>query len=53
MRADGAPYAEAVIRAREIAAGAPTDENEVDALNLVPEKYRGLDRFEARKHHLA
>jgi valyl-tRNA synthetase len=49
MRADGAPYAEAVLRAREIAAGAPTSEAEVDALNLVPEKYRGLDRFEARK----
>ena len=49
MRADGAPYADAVKRAREIAAGSPTDENEVDALNLVPEKYRGLDRFEARK----
>ncbi|MDZ4392967.1 valine--tRNA ligase [Cypionkella sp.] len=53
MRADGAPYAEAVQRAREIAAGSPTDENEVDALNLVPEKYRGLDRFEARKQVVA
>ena len=49
MRADGASYAVAVARAREIAAGSPTDETEVDALNLVPEKYRGLDRFEARK----
>jgi valyl-tRNA synthetase len=49
MRADGAPYEQAVARAREIAAGSPTDENEVDALNLVPEKYRGMDRFEARK----
>ena len=49
MRADGLPYADAVARAREIAAGSPTDEAEVDALNLVPEKYRGLDRFEARK----
>ncbi|SEM93694.1 valyl-tRNA synthetase [Gemmobacter aquatilis] len=53
MRADGAPYAEAVARAREIAAGSPTDEIEVDALNLVPEKYRGLDRFEARKQVIA
>jgi valyl-tRNA synthetase len=53
MRADGAPYADAVQRAREIAAGSPTDENEVDALNLVPEKYRGLDRFEARKQVIA
>ena len=49
MRADGAPYAEAVLRAREIAAGSATSEAEVDVLNLVPEKYRGLDRFEARK----
>jgi valyl-tRNA synthetase len=49
MRSDGAPYDVAVARAREIAAGSPTDENEVDSLNLVPEKYRGLDRFEARK----
>ena len=49
MRADGAPYAVAVARAREIAAGSPATETEVDTLNLVPEKYRGLDRFEARK----
>ncbi|MDT8856357.1 valine--tRNA ligase [Paracoccaceae bacterium Fryx2] len=49
MRSDGAPYAEAVLRAREIAEGAPTDEAEVDSLNLVPEKYRGLDRLAARQ----
>ena len=48
MRADGAPYADAVLRARDIAAGSPTSEAEVDTLNLVPEKYRGLDRLEAR-----
>ncbi len=53
MRADGAPYAEAVARAREIAAGSPTTETEVDSLNLVPEKYRGLDRFDARKAVIA
>ncbi|NUB43740.1 valine--tRNA ligase [Fertoebacter nigrum] len=53
MRADGAPYAQAVERARAIAAGSPADENEVDSLNLVPEKYRGLDRFEARKQVVA
>ena len=53
MRADGAPYADAVIRAREIAAGAATDETEVDSLNLVPTKYRGLDRLEARKQVVA
>ena len=49
MRDDGAAYEVAVARAREIAAGSPTNENEVDSLNLVPAKYRGLDRFEARK----
>jgi valyl-tRNA synthetase len=49
MRADGAPYAEAATRAREIARGAEATEAEIDTLNLVPEAYRGLDRFEARK----
>ncbi|MDX1781274.1 MAG: class I tRNA ligase family protein, partial [Thalassovita sp.] len=49
MRADGLPYEDAVKRAREIAEGSETTEIEVDALNLVPEKYRGMDRFEARK----
>ncbi len=53
MRADGAPYADAVKRARDIAAGSPTDENEVDTLNLVPEKYRGLDRIAARTQIIA
>jgi len=53
MRTDGAPYAEAVIRARDIAAGYPTTEAEVDSLNLVPEKYRGLDRTEARAQVVA
>ncbi len=53
MRSDGAPYAVAVARAREIAAGSPTDEIEVDSLNLVPEKYRGLNRFEARNAVIA
>ncbi|MGL6211390.1 MAG: class I tRNA ligase family protein, partial [Paracoccaceae bacterium] len=53
MRADGAPYDQAVLRAREIAAGSATTEGEVDSLNLVPEKYRGLDRFEARKQVVA
>jgi valyl-tRNA synthetase len=53
MRADGTPYAEAVARAREIAAGSPTNGAEVDTLNLVPEAYRGLDRFDARKAVIA
>ncbi|MDB5657652.1 MAG: valine--tRNA ligase [Cypionkella sp.] len=29
------------------------DEETVDSMNLVPEKYRGLDRFEARKQVVA
>ncbi len=49
MRADGASYAEAVARAREIAAGAEASEAEIDTLNLVPEKYRGMARDTARK----
>ena len=65
MRDDGAPYAEAAARAQEIArawlvrhghapAGfteqpEPLDAAEVDTLNLVPDAYRGLDRFAARK----
>jgi valyl-tRNA synthetase len=53
MRADGADYATAVTRARDIAAGSPTTESEVDSLNLVPTKYRGLDRLEARKQVVA
>ncbi len=48
MRADGAPYDEAAARAQEIAHGDEASIMEVDALNLVPEKYRGMDRFEAR-----
>ncbi len=48
MRSDGAPYEAAVARAREIAGGAQASEAEVDSLNLVPEKYRGMDRFAAR-----
>jgi valyl-tRNA synthetase len=49
MRSDGLPYAEAAARAREIAEGAAATESEIDALNLIPEAYRGLDRFAARK----
>ena len=48
MRADGPPYAEAAARAVEIARGATATPAEIDALNLVPEEYRGLDRYEAR-----
>jgi valyl-tRNA synthetase len=49
MRADGASYAEAAAMAQGIVEGATLTEAEVDAINLVPDEYRGLDRFEARK----
>ena len=65
MRSDGAPYAEAaqiagrMSRAWLVAKGyVPAgfveqpfvlSESEVDALNLVPDDLRGLDRYEARK----
>jgi valyl-tRNA synthetase len=53
MRADGPAYAEAAARAVEIAKGAQATPAEIDALNLVPEAYRGLDRYEARKRVVA
>ncbi|MCG7574242.1 valine--tRNA ligase [Phaeobacter sp. CNT1-3] len=49
MRADGAPYGEEAGKAQAHAKGAEFTENEVDAINLVPDHLRGLDRFEARK----
>ena len=53
MRSDGLPYDQAAARAQAIADGseaAPVDATEI---NLVPEDYRGLDRFEARKKVIA
>lgn len=49
MRADGAPYANEATKAQAHAKGVEFTENEVDAINLVPDHLRGLDRFEARK----
>ncbi|XDA96941.1 valine--tRNA ligase [Sulfitobacter sp. LCG007] len=50
MRDDGAPYAEAAAIAMAVAKGEKIlSEAEADALNLVPDDLRGLDRFEARK----
>jgi valyl-tRNA synthetase len=65
MRADGVPYAEAakiagrMSRAWLVSKGYATPgiaeqpfsltEAEIDALNLVPDDLRGLDRYEARK----
>ncbi|MGV6802823.1 MAG: valine--tRNA ligase [Ruegeria sp.] len=48
MRADGAPYADEAGKAQEYARGRGFTENEIDAINLVPDHLRGLDRFEAR-----
>lgn len=50
MRADGEPYAVYAAQALEIAkSGHVPGEAEVDDINLVPDEYRGLDRYEARK----
>ena len=49
MRADGKPYAEEAAVAQSIANGdTEFDEAMIAAMNLVPDAYRGLDRFEAR-----
>ena len=50
MRADGASYEDCATTAMAVAKGEQTlTEAEADAINLVPEDVRGLDRFEARK----
>ncbi len=54
MRADGAPYAEEAAKAKKIVeAGGTPDAHYVDGINLVPDEYRGLARFEARKRVVA
>jgi valyl-tRNA synthetase len=54
MRADGAPYVEEAAKAKAIVeSGELPSEAAVDAINLVPDEYRGLDRFEARKKVVA
>ena len=54
LRADGAPYADCSALAVSIAkSGELPSETEVDAINLVPDEYRGLDRFEARNRIVA
>ena len=49
MRDDGLPYSEAASLAQSFSRGEDFTEAEIDTLNLVPEEFRGLDRFEARK----
>ena len=54
LRADGAPYAEAATIAQAVANKEKTlTEAEVDALNLVPDHLRGLDRYAARARVVA
>ena len=50
MRDDGEAYASVAEVAQRIAEGKEDfDEAKIAAMNLVPDQYRGLDRFEARK----
>ena len=50
MRADGEPYAYYAEQAMRIAkSGELPGEGEIDDINIVPDEYRGLDRYEARK----
>ena len=54
MRSDGKPYAEEAEIAQKIATGeVDFDEAMIATMNLVPDEYRGLDRFEARKRVVA
>ncbi len=54
LRVDGMAYDAAAMRAAEIVAtGETPDAMAVDAINLVPEAYRGLNRFEARRRIVA
>ncbi|WP_353250473.1 valine--tRNA ligase [Salinisphaera sp. T31B1] len=50
MRDDGLAYVQAAARAAEIvASGHMPEASDIDALNLVPDEYRGLDRYTARE----
>ncbi|MCT4610237.1 MAG: valine--tRNA ligase [Pelagimonas sp.] len=54
MRKDGRPYAEEAADAQKIANGEMDfTETMIAAMNLVPDEYRGLDRFDARKQVVA
>ena len=54
LRADGLPYIEQAATAQRIANGEERfDIVKIAAMNLVPEEYRSLDRFEARKRIVA
>ncbi|MCB9993737.1 MAG: valine--tRNA ligase [Hyphomicrobiaceae bacterium] len=54
MRDDGAPYeVQARVAMRIANREEDFDENKIAAMNIVPDEYRGLDRFEARKRIVA
>ena len=54
MRADGPAYAECSNKAKAIVeSGTLPDAADVDAINLVPDEYRGLDRYVARERIVA
>lgn len=54
MRADGAPYAEQAELAGKIARGEMEfDDAVTTVINIVPDEYRGMDRYEARKKIVA
>ena len=54
MRADGLSYVEQAATAQRIANGEESfDVAKIAAMNLVPEEYRGMERFEARKKIVA
>ena len=50
LRADGQAYATEAATAQRIANGEESfDEAKIAVMNMVPDAYRGMDRFEARK----
>ena len=53
MRSDGAAYAEAPRGRRRSSSRCAAGRATVDEVNLVPDEYRGLDRFEARERVVA
>ncbi|NCX28597.1 MAG: valine--tRNA ligase, partial [Rhodobacterales bacterium] len=54
MRVDGLPYKDEVAKAQAILNDEISwDEDLIASMNLVPDEYRGLDRFEARKKVVA
>ncbi len=54
MRADGDVYKTHAGKAEQIIKSSILpDEKTIDAINLVPDEYRGLDRYEARKKIIA